>query len=90
MSTPEDAKARIDAVHNDRRGQYSNLPAYTEVSAHIKDESGRLIPAKTKKALREAVKADPTSVLFRSVGGMNASFEGGVADLPVHATLNVV
>ena len=66
------------------------MPKYTEVSAHIPDESGRLIPAPTKKALKEAVKANPSAVRFRDVGGLNASFHGSVEDLPAHATLTVV
>ena len=45
---------------------------------------------RTKKSLKDAVKADPTAVTFYSTGMFGDQFNGPVSDLPVGATLTVV
>lgn len=48
------------------------------------------LPAKTKTALKKAVKEDPDSVLFADVGGLNKPFYGGLKDIPDGVVLTVV
>jgi hypothetical protein len=44
---------------------------------------------KSKKALKEAIRDTPDKVTFDGTSGMGPQFSGGVANIPVGATLAV-
>lgn len=50
---------------------------------------GGIHGATTKKALKEAVKADPNSVEFYSTGMMGPQFNGKVSNMPENSSLTV-
>ena len=56
---------------------------YIEVSARFKADDK---PVPTKKALRDALSQDLASVVFTSVGGLNAPFSGHVGNLADEGT----
>lgn len=77
---------QVNKVPHTDGGQREGITmAYIECAAYINNR-----PARTKKALKEAVKAAPQTVMFESVGGHNADFCGGIEDIPEGTTLTVV
>lgn len=60
---------------------------YIEVAATFKAD-GKPVP--TKKALRTALSQDLASVVFDSVGGLNAPFSGHVGNIADEATFLTV
>lgn len=52
--------------------------------------NGGVVGITTKKALKEAAKADPADVTFYSTSQLGAVFNGRLTEIPLGVTLSVV